>query len=75
MEQIIFRKNHVFCIDSSKIKPEFRNSSVINGLYAAIYEEFMGAIHNHKYASLTSLEKFKKLNEFAYEWLKKRGFI
>jgi hypothetical protein len=73
--QIVYRKNSTFCIDETKIKEQFRTSSVINGLYAAIYEEFMGAIHNHKYSSLSSLEKFKKLNEFAYEWLNQRGFI
>lgn len=64
-----------FHINEALIKPEFRQIPVINGLYAAIYEEFKGAIHKDKYSSMTPIEKINEINRFAEDWLKKRGFI
>jgi hypothetical protein len=74
MENIVIRRNRQFIIDSSKLKPEANRTDVINGLYAAIYDEFKGASKNKVYMKLTPLELIKKLNEFAYKWLKDRGF-
>lgn len=73
MEKIIYRKNKLFCIDKSKLKPEAQTPEVCSALYAAIYSEFSGAIYNKDYNNLTSLERLNKLNEFATEWLEERG--
>jgi hypothetical protein len=75
MDRVVYRHNHRFHINTTRIKSEFRSSSVINGLYAAIYEEFMGASQNEKYKKLTPIEKLDKINEFATKWLEKRGFL
>lgn len=75
MEKIIYRKNKMFCIDKSKLKPEAQRTDVITALYAAIYTEFSGAINNQDYMYLTSLQRFDKLNEFAVDWLTKRGLL
>jgi hypothetical protein len=75
MHQLIYRQNHQFCINKELIKPQFQTLEVINGLYAAIYDEFKGAIQNDKYSKLTPSEKIQRINEFAYAWLTQRGFI
>lgn len=72
---LIYRKSKRFVVDDSQIKEEFRTSSVINGLYAALYDEFRGASVNKKYANKTPQEKMELVNQFAYNWLKQRGFI
>lgn len=71
---IVYRNNRLFSIDKEYIKVEHRTSSVINGLYTAIYDEFRGAYENDKYKKLTFAERMSKLNLFAEKWLKDRGF-
>ena len=75
MEKVILRKNKLFIIDKSKLKPEARKQEIYNALYASIYEEFQGANTNPTYKNLNSLDKFEKLNSYAYNWLKQKGFI
>ena len=75
MEKIIYRKNKMFCIDKSKLKPEAQKNDVIIALYAAIYTEFSGAVYNADYKDLSTVERFDKVNEFANNWLIKRGLI
>lgn len=72
---IVYRKSNKFFIDINYIKPEYRRADIINGLYAAIYEEFKGAIHNNKYANLNTLQKLQELNKYAEMWLKQKGFL
>lgn len=75
MKQVIYRKNKMFVIDQDELKPSARRPDVLNALYAEIYTEFNGASYNPSYEKLTNLEKFNKLNEFAYNWLKSRGYV
>ena len=75
MEKFIFRKNRMFCIDTTKLKPKANKTDIITALYAAIYTEFSGAIYNSDYSSLTNLEKFEKVNQFANKWLSDRGLL
>lgn len=75
MKQVIYRKNKMFVIDQDELKPAARRPDIINALYAEIYNEFNGASYNPVYEKLTNLEKFNKLNEFAYNWLKARGYV
>jgi hypothetical protein len=72
---VIYRQNHKFFVDESKLKPEARRSDICNALYAAIYLEFAGAHTNPDYSKLTPLEKMNKLNEYANTWLKERGLV
>jgi hypothetical protein len=75
MEKVIIRKNKLFIIDKSKLKPEARKEEIFNALYAAVYEEFQGADKNPTYKNLNSLDKLEQLNSYAYNWLKQKGFI
>lgn len=75
METIIFRRNKMFYIDKSKLSKKALKDDILNALYAAIYLEFSGANEKEEYRNLTSLEKLKKLNEFAYKWLNERGLM
>ena len=61
-------------IDDNSLNPAAQNTMVKNALYAAIYSEFLGANKNEKYKKLNTLQRFNKLNEFATQWLKDRGF-
>ena len=73
MEQLVYRRNKLFVIDKSKLKPEAKSDNVCNALYAAIYSEFVGASTNPKYKGLNLKEMMEKLNEFSWDWLKQRG--
>lgn len=75
MKQVILRKNKLFIIDEEQLKPAARRPDILNALYAEMYTEFSGASKNPLYEKLTSLEKFNKLNEFAFNWLNKRGYV
>lgn len=75
MKQVIFRQNKMFVIDREQLKPKARSDEICNALYAAIYTEFAGASENPAYKDLTNLDKFVKINEFANDWLQKRGLI
>lgn len=65
----------MFVIDQDELKPAARRPDIINALYAELYTEFNGASYNPVYEKLTNLEKFNKLNEFAFNWLKARGYV
>ena len=71
---ILRRQGRMFVIDDSKLTPKARDIPVKNGLYAAVYEEFLGASENPKYKHLSTLELFNTMNKFAEKWLKDRGF-
>lgn len=73
MENIIYRKNRMFCIDKTKLSKKANKNDIILALYSAIYTEFSGANNNLDYSNLTSLEKLQKVNEFANKWLNERG--
>ena len=75
MQNLVYKENHKFYINKELLLPEARTTAIINGLYAAIYEEFKGAIQNSKYSKLTPLERLEALNIFANNWAKQRGFI
>lgn len=75
MDNIIYRKNKMFMIDKSKLKPAARKDDVCVALYAAIYQEFSGANYNQDYSNLTPLERMNKLNEFARNWLAERKLL
>lgn len=75
MENIIYRKNKMFCIDKTKLILEAQKNNIIMSLYAAIYTEFIGANYNQDYMNLSSLEKLNKVNEFANNWLTERGLV
>lgn len=75
MKQVILRKNKMFIIDQEQLKPTARRPDIINALYAELYAEFSGASYNPNYEKLTNLEKVNKINEFAYNWLNKRGYV
>lgn len=75
MEKIIYRQNKMFCIDKSKLKPQGQKNDVLIALYAAIYSEFSGANNNPDYANLNALQRLDKVNEFANNWLLKRGLL
>ena len=72
----IFKKDgRYFQIDESMLPEEARKNSVLNGLYAAVYTEFKGAVENPQYKNLDPRQRFAKLNEFAENWLKMRGLL
>lgn len=74
MSQIIRRRNSMFVIDKTLLDPKANNPEIINSLYAAIYVEFKGAVKNPNYKNLTPKDRFQKVNDFANDWLKERGF-
>jgi len=73
MKPIINRRNRMFVIDKSQLKPEAQKNHIMNALYAAVYAEFKGASENPDYRNLTLLDRMKALNAFAENWLKERG--
>jgi hypothetical protein len=75
MENIVYRKNKMFCIDKAKLSQKARKDEIINALYAAIYTEFAGANYNDDYKNLNSLERLTKINEYANKWLSERGLV
>lgn len=75
MENIIYRKNKMFCIATDKLSKKANKPDVLLALYSAIYTEFSGANYNLEYKNLTSLEKLDKVNQFANQWLSERGLI
>ena len=75
MKTVIYRRNKMFIIDKEQLLPHARKEDIYNALYAAVYTEFQGASENPNYKELTNLEKVNKVNQFANEWLSKRGLI
>lgn len=71
---VIIRQNRLFCIDE-KVLPETANKTPIKGaLYAAIHEEFKGAAYSDAYKKLTVEQRMQSINDYAWKWLKDRGF-
>jgi hypothetical protein len=70
---IFYRQSNQFKIDDSKLSSKARNTQIKNALYAAVYQEFFGASENPNYKDLTLVQRMNKLNEFAENWLLKRG--
>lgn len=75
MEVIVYRKNNRFIIDKSKINSENRVEEICNALYIAVYKEFQGAQNHPSYKNMTNLEKLQAVNDFASNWLSKRGLL
>lgn len=73
MKKYFYRQTNQFVLDKTQLGSEAQLVDNMNALYAAVYEEFFGATENPKYKNLTPLQKFQKLNEYAYKWLKERG--
>lgn len=71
---LIYRQNRLFKIDVAQLPQKARRSDVVNGLYAAVYEEFKGAAYKDDYSQLTYKERMDALNQYAKDWLEKRGF-
>ena len=74
MKQIFYRQGKLFKIDLDQINEKAKQTDIINSLYAAVYEEFRGSVEKKEYKNLTNLERLNKLNEFALNWLKQKGF-
>lgn len=72
VETYVYRKNHKFHIDKTKLKPAAQSDEICNAMYAAIYLEFRGADKNINYRHLNYIQRFEKLNEFVEKWLKDR---
>lgn len=71
---VIIRKNRLFCIDE-KVLPTAANTTPLKGaLYAAIHEEFRGAAYSDAYKTLTPQQRMQSINDYAWTWLKSRGF-
>ena len=75
MDRIVYRKNKLFCINKSLLKPEARKDDVCIALYAAIYTEFSGAVYNTDYKDITPIERLDAINAFAENWLDERGLL
>lgn len=75
MENVVYRKNKMFHIDTDKLSNKANKSDIILALYSAIYMEFSGAQNNPDYKDLTNLEKLDKVNQFANKWLTERGLV
>lgn len=75
MKNIIQRRNKLFVIDKSQLKPGIKVDEICVALYAAIYTEFQGASKHPNYSNMTNLEKLSEINSFAYSWLKTRGLV
>jgi hypothetical protein len=75
METIVYRKNKLFCIDKTKLKPAARKDDVCMALYEAIGAEFAGAAYNKNYMNLNPIQRLNAVNEFATNWLDERGLL
>jgi hypothetical protein len=73
--KILYKEGSLFKIDSSQLKPESRTTEIINGLYAAIYSEFKGAVENPRYKNLSIKDRMKAMNDFAESWLNDKGLL
>jgi hypothetical protein len=73
--KILNKDGAYFKLNKTLLKKFKKRPDIINGLYVAVYEEFKGAIEQPHYSKLTVKQRFEKLNEFAFNWLNKRGFL
>jgi hypothetical protein len=74
MAQVILRKNRLFVVNKETIASD-NKEDICNALYAAIYTEFLGASKNPKYKNVPAIDMLQKINEYANEWLSKRGLL
>lgn len=73
MKRIISRRNNRFVIDRDFIKDGINKDEISTALYAELHEEFKGANEHRVYSKLTNIQRFDAINDFAKDWLKKRG--
>jgi hypothetical protein len=71
---VIVRKNRLFCIDEAVLPAAANRAPIKGALYAAIHEEFKGAALSEHYGRLTPEQRMAKINDYAWKWLKDRGF-
>lgn len=73
MRQLVKYKNNRFVIIRNNLNEQENKTDIINLLYLAMYKEFFGASENPKYKNLNVLDRLVKINEFANNWLDKKG--
>lgn len=73
MQEFIKYKNNRFVVVRKNLSESANKTDIINSLYLAIYQEFFGASENPKYKNLSVLDRLSKVNEFANDWLSKKG--
>lgn len=73
MKPIVYRQNRLFKIDQESLPISARTLEVTNDLYIAIFKEFQGAEDNDKYTNLTYQQRMIAINEYAKDWLLKKG--
>lgn len=71
---LIYRQNNLFKINIEQLPLSARRSDIINTLYAYLYLEFRGAEYSEKYANMTYVERMEAVNQYAREWLNKKGY-
>lgn len=70
---IILRQSKRFVVNKTILPESAKNSSTINGLYAALYDEFLGASEKEKYKNMTYQQRIQEVNTYAIMWLQKQG--
>ena len=71
---VILRRNRLFCICEKALPSEANKTPIKGALYAAIHEEFKGAAYSDHYKTLTTEQRMKSINDYAWKWLEERGF-
>lgn len=72
MQPLIIRKNRLFVIDETVLPEKAKKPQYRLALYAAMHDEFKGAIESEKYCNMTPAEKMQHINDFAWKWLQDR---
>lgn len=70
---LIIRQSKRFTINKKIFPESANNSSTINGLYTALYEEFFGASEQEKYKNMTYQQRIQEVNTYAIMWLQQQG--
>ena len=73
--QIFYKDGRLFKIDDTQLPEAAKTVEIINGLYAAVYNEFSGAVNNPKYKNLSIKGIMIALNIFAEKWLTDKGLL
>lgn len=71
---LVYRQNRLFKLDTDQLPARAKVSSVMNALYAALYEEFLGAQFSGKYGNMDLVTRMQAVNDFASQWLIDKGF-
>lgn len=74
MNPLIYRQGKLFKIELQQLPVEARNSEVLAELYTALHCEFRGASENIKYAKMTYQQRMEAINQYASNWLVKKGY-